>query len=149
MCGGRQLGVKWPGGMGRWRIDEGEAMRRMSAGDGMTLAQLGWVIGVIGVVVGITGGMRSCRKDSDAAAREMATIVTSLEYLKKSVDSLGGQMTASQGAMAEIISRIGGVERSVARAHNRIDMLGKATGGSGLGGLEISKAAGEEEVEGQ
>jgi len=121
----------------------------VNAGEGLTLGDLGWFIGLIGMSVGIYGGLRNGRRDSDAAAREMATILTSLEYLKKSVDSLGGQMTASQGAMAEIISRIGGVERSVARAHNRIDMLGKATGGSGLGGLEISKAAGEEEVEGQ
>ena len=89
----------------------------------VTVAELGWLVGVVGVVFGIVGNARSCRKDNDAAARETGTIATSLEYLKKSVDSLGGQMTASQASMVEIIVRIGGVEKSVARAHDRIDRL--------------------------
>lgn len=108
---------------------------RVNAGEGLTLGDLGWFIGLVGMSVGIYGGLRNGRKDSDAAAREMATILTSLEYLKKSVDCLSGQMTANQNAMVEIIARLGGVEKSVARAHSRIDRMCDGGGGvSGPGG---------------
>ncbi|HOS50967.1 MAG TPA: hypothetical protein PLI10_06085 [Bacillota bacterium] len=127
--------------MGRWLVKAEEVRRwclRVNAGEGLTLGDLGWFIGLIGMSVGIYGGLRNGRRDSDAAAREMATILTSLEYLKKSVDCLSGQMTANQNAMVEIIARLGGVEKSVARAHSRIDRMcdgsGAGAGSSGMGG---------------
>ena len=98
-------------------------MDDLNGSEGVTLAELGWILGLVGVMFGITGNLRSCRKDNDAAARETATIVTSLEYLKKSVDALSGQMSANQASMVEVIARIGGVEKSVARAHTRIDRM--------------------------
>lgn len=114
----------------------------MAAVDGISISELGWLVGIAGAAFGIVNVSRSCRKDNDAAAREMATILTSLEYLKKSMDSISGQMTANQASMVEIIARLGGVEKSVARAHTRIDRLAEGAAGSAVAGWAVGVAGG-------
>lgn len=87
------------------------------------ISQLGWLLGLIGIAFGIWGQARNGKKDSDTSAREMATILTKLEYVSEQVKALGLQVTGFNGCLIELAARLGAVEKSAERAHVRVDKL--------------------------
>lgn len=96
----------------------------------ISFAQLGWLLGIVGVAFGIWGQVRGGRKDTDNQARETATILADLNYLKRNSDAQGieiktlaGQVAAGQASSIEIMARLGVVEQRANEAHKRIDAL--------------------------
>lgn len=87
------------------------------------IAELGWVLGIIGVVFGIWGQARNGKQVSDNAAREMGTIVTQLQTLGRQMDAMQAQISTFNSCMMDISARLGAVEAKADRAHIRIDRI--------------------------
>lgn len=89
----------------------------------ITFSQLGWIVGLMGVVFGIWGQIRTGKQSSDAAARELATIVAKLDFVSQQVNDLRAQVCSFNGSLLEMNSRLGAVEKSAERAHVRLDKI--------------------------
>ena len=51
----------------------------------ISFAQIGWLLGIAGVAFGIWGQLRGGKQASDQAAREIATILTKLDFMSKQI----------------------------------------------------------------
>ena len=89
----------------------------------LDISQLGWLLGIVGVVFGIWGQLRGGKQASDIAAREMATILTKLEFMSKQIEALQGQVSSFNGCIVDLAARLGAVEAKADRAHIRIDKV--------------------------
>lgn len=89
----------------------------------LTLAELGWILGLIGVAFGIWGQVRNSRSAGDLSAREMGAIVTKLDNLMRQMDGLQAQLQSFNACIVDISTRLGAVEAKADRAHIRIDRI--------------------------
>lgn len=89
----------------------------------ITFAQLGWIIGLAGVVFGIWGQVRNGKAASDTAAREMGTLLTRLDFVSRQLDTLQAQVCATNNVVLDLASRLGAVEKAAERAHIRLDRM--------------------------
>ena len=89
----------------------------------INFTQLGWLLGLAGVIFGIWGQLRNGKKDSDTSAREMASISTKLDFVSAQVADLKSQVSSFNGCIVDISGRLGAVEKSSERAHIRLDRL--------------------------
>ena len=89
----------------------------------LSIAELGWILGLLGVAFGIWGQVRNGKQVSDNAAREMGTIVTQLQTLGRQMDAMQAQISTFNSCMMDISARLGAVEAKADRAHIRIDRI--------------------------
>lgn len=89
----------------------------------LNVSQLGWLLGIIGVVFGIWGQVRGGKQASDQAAREIATILTKLDFMSRQMEVMQSQIGTFNGCIIDLATRLGAVEMSTTRAHVRIDKL--------------------------
>ena len=89
----------------------------------ISFTQLGWLIGLAGVIFGVWGQIRNGRKDTEAGAREMAQISTKLDFVSQQVSDLKSQVSSFNGCIVDISGRLGAAEKSTERAHIRLDRI--------------------------
>ncbi len=89
----------------------------------ITIAELGWILGLVGIAFGIWGQVRNSKQVGDQAAREMGTIVTKLETLSRQMDGMQAQLQSFNACILDISTRLGAVEAKADRAHVRLDRM--------------------------
>lgn len=89
----------------------------------ISVAELGWILGIVGIAFGIWGQVRNGKQAGDLSAREMGTIVTKLETLGRQMDGLQAQLQSFNACIVDISTRLGAVEAKADRAHIRIDRI--------------------------
>lgn len=89
----------------------------------ISFAQIGWLLGIAGVAFGIWGQVRGGKQASDQAAREIATILTKLDFMSKQIETMQTQLSGFSGHIIDLAAKVGAVEKSAERAHIRLDKM--------------------------
>ena len=79
------------------------------------------VAGVFGILFGIIGWTRNVKQDSSTEARQDATILTELGFLKAGVEDVKAKLDKQDERYLDLSERITAVEASAKQAHKRLD----------------------------
>lgn len=86
---------------------------------------LGVVSTVCAIVFGYLAFARNKTKDTQEDAKNDATLLTEIGYIKANTDEIKAEQKEQRKTNIEFISRLTAVEESVKQAHKRIDELKK------------------------
>ena len=85
------------------------------------------VIGVISTICAVVFGylafVRNRRADTTQEARQDATVLTEIGYIKGGIDDIKAEQREQRKTNTDFLSRLAAVESSAKSAHHRIDRL--------------------------
>lgn len=87
------------------------------------------VAGIFGIIFGIVGWTRNAKQDTTSEARQDATILTELGYLKSGVEDVKTKLDKQDERYIKISERLTSVEASAKQAHKRLDDISSQLGG--------------------
>lgn len=82
---------------------------------------------VCAIVFGYAAFSRSGKKDTQAEAKQDATVLTEIGYIKANTDEIKAEQKEQRKTNTDFITRLTAVEESAKQAHKRIDRLDTAT----------------------
>lgn len=81
------------------------------------------VASVCAIVFGFLAFTRNRDADRDADAKENATVLTEIGYIKANTDEIKAEQKEQRKTNIELITRLTAVEESAKQAHKRIDTI--------------------------
>ena len=89
------------------------------------------IIGILSPICAIVCGYatftRNKKSDTTADAKQDATVLTEIGYIKGGIDDIKAEQREQRKTNTDFISRITAVEQSAKQAHKRIDRLENIT----------------------
>lgn len=89
------------------------------------------IIGILSPICAIVFGYatftRNKKSDTTADAKQDATVLTEIGYIKGGIDDIKAEQREQRKTNTDFISRITAVEQSAKQAHKRIDRLKNIT----------------------
>ena len=82
---------------------------------------------VCAMVFGYAAFARNNRKDTEDEAKNDATVLTEIGYIKANTDEIKAEQKEQRRTNTEVITRLTAVEQSAKQAHKRIDHLESVT----------------------
>lgn len=77
------------------------------------------------IVFGYAAFVRNGKKDTEAEAKNDATVLTEIGYIKGGIDDIKAEQREQRKTNTDLITRLTAVESSAKQAHHRIDRLEK------------------------
>lgn len=77
------------------------------------------------IVFGYAAFARNGKKDTEAEAKNDATVLTEIGYIKGGIDDIKAEQREQRKTNTDLITRLTAVESSAKQAHHRIDRLEK------------------------
>lgn len=97
----------------------------------MSLGNLNWIIGAIGVfcsfLFGYIGYRNGLKKESTENGKNDGVLMSDIGYIKSGVDDLKRKQEMSEARHYGLADRVSKTEESVSYAHKRIDEIKGAT----------------------
>lgn len=89
------------------------------------------IIGILSpicaIVFGYAAFTRNKKSDTTADAKQDATVLTEIGYIKGGIDDIKAEQREQRKTNTDFISRLTAVEQSAKQAHKRIDRLENIT----------------------
>lgn len=82
---------------------------------------------VCAIVFGYAAFARNNKKDTEDEAKNDATVLTEIGYIKANTDEIKAEQKEQRRTNTEVITRLTAVEESAKQAHKRIDHLENVT----------------------
>ncbi|WP_298029379.1 hypothetical protein [uncultured Dysosmobacter sp.] len=77
------------------------------------------------IVFGYAAFARNGKKDTEAEAKNDATVLTEIGYIKGGIDDIKAEQREQRKTNTDLITRLTAVESSAKQAHHRLDRLEK------------------------
>ena len=77
------------------------------------------------IVFGYAAFARNGKKDTEAEAKNDATVLTEIGYIKGGIDDIKAEQREQRKTNTDLITRLTAIESSAKQAHHRIDRLEK------------------------
>ena len=78
---------------------------------------------VAAIVFGVSAILRSRKQDQTGSAKQDATVLTEIGYIKANTDEIKAEQREQRKTNTEFVSRLTAVEASAKQAHKRLDTL--------------------------
>ena len=82
---------------------------------------------ICAIVFGYAAFARNNKKDTEDEAKNDATVLTEIGYIKANTDEIKAEQKEQRRTNTEVITRLTAVEESAKQAHKRIDHLENVT----------------------